>query len=175
MFLFLTLMTRFYILIITSYLDISMLYLCRITSVVLLVLFFKLLNQLHIKNASSHDISWLCTFHPFWSYLAFTSAFNNCIYLLSKCQHRIQQHNLFKDCDKKLWNSEHLQRYELSKERRVSAFPVLQLFCEISNINQILRGHPLPFWTMKKYLFEVNSSWEAALPHPPSQPLTSSK
>ena len=50
-----------------------------------------------LKNASSHDISRFCTFHPFWSYLAFTSAFNNCIYLLSKYQHRTQQHNLVKE------------------------------------------------------------------------------
>ena len=59
------------------------------------VLSFKLLN--HIKNAFSHDISRLCTFHSFRSYMAFTSAFNNCIYLLSKYQHRTQQHNLVKE------------------------------------------------------------------------------
>ena len=52
--------------------------------------------------------------------------------------------------DKKLWNSEHLQQYELSKERRVLAFPVLQLFCEISNISQILRGHPIPILDNRK-------------------------
>ena len=159
--------------------------LCRITRGVRGVLSFKLLN--HIKNAFSHDISRLCTFHSFRSYLAFTSAFNNRIYLLSKYQHRTQQHNLVKESWQKalklriievltiFWNSEHLQQYELPKERRVSAFLDLQLFCEISNINQILRGHPMTFWMMKNYLFEVNSSWEAALPHPPSQPLTSSK
>ena len=91
MFLSLTLMTGNCILIIT-YLDIIG---CRITHGVLGVLSFKLLN--HIKYASSRDISRLCTFHSLWSYLPFTSAFNDCIYLLSKYQHRTQQHNLFKE------------------------------------------------------------------------------
>ena len=91
MFLSLTLMTGNCILIIT-YLDIIG---CRITHGVLGVLSFKLLN--HIKYASSRDISRLCTFHSLWSYLPFTSAFNDCIYLLSKYQHRTQQHSLIKD------------------------------------------------------------------------------
>ena len=55
-----------------------------------------------------------------------------------------------RNCDKKLWNLEHLQQYELPKERRVSAFLDLQLFCEISNISQILRGHPIPILDNRK-------------------------
>ena len=144
MFLSLTFMTRNYNLIIT-YLGISMLYLCRITHGMLgWVLSSKLLNQLPKK----------CLFSWYFKVLHFSP-----ILVLSGVYFSFQQSHLpvikvpaqnptaqpgqgivtksFETQNNRnidnFWNSEHLQQYELSKEKRVLAFPVLQLFCEISN------------------------------------------